>query len=192
MNKKVAIVLCLVALVILTATIAVICCQRQHEKNGTYIIQNNDTTENLDTITTTTTLEIPRKQKNNILEETNEICQELIHEEQSTEGHRVKQYREEQLIGEWINGTRHELYRADGSGKKWDTSDDIMEDEAQTFVWSMTANRIEMLFPMELGVVVPRVRYISYIDSANMIQSNDYGEIVRYKRKDGKLEMVLN
>ncbi len=46
----------------------------------------------------------------------------------------------ELIVGRWKTDAAEpyfEVYNANGSGKMWDTADDVQEDEADTFDWTM-------------------------------------------------------
>ena len=46
------------------------------------------------------------------------------------------------LVGRWstADGGHFEVYNADGTGHMWDPADDVQEEEADTFEWSIDAN----------------------------------------------------
>lgn len=48
----------------------------------------------------------------------------------------------ELIVGRWktANGGHFEVYNSDGTGKMWDPADDVYEDEADTFTWSIDSN----------------------------------------------------
>ena len=41
------------------------------------------------------------------------------------------------LIGKWESDGEYYRYDADGTGVTWDTKEDVHEDEAQAFKWSL-------------------------------------------------------
>lgn len=48
----------------------------------------------------------------------------------------------ELITGRWktADGGHFEVYQADGTGKMWDPAEDVQEDEADTFDWSIDDN----------------------------------------------------
>lgn len=45
----------------------------------------------------------------------------------------------ELIVGRWMtaDGGHYEVYNSNGTGKMWDPADDVQEDEADTFDWTM-------------------------------------------------------
>ena len=79
------------------------------------------------------------------------------------------------LVGEWQNGTEHEVYYSDGTGKMWDTSEDITREEAQTFEWSLDSNMLTIICKLKLGGVVPKRYVVTFADDENLSYSNHFG-----------------
>lgn len=52
----------------------------------------------------------------------------------------------ELVVGRWRthDGGHYEVYYAGGTGKMWDPADDVQEDEADTFDWSIDENNKTM------------------------------------------------
>ena len=63
------------------------------------------------------------------------------------------------VIGRWktADGGHFEVYNADGTGKMWDPADDVNEDEADTFTWTINESDQTMIqivtFQSGAGVV---------------------------------------
>lgn len=79
------------------------------------------------------------------------------------------------LVGEWTNGTEHELYMADGTGTRWDDAEDVYREEAQQFRWTMDSNRLNLMFHLALGAVVPRQYLVTFADDENLVYKDAYG-----------------
>jgi hypothetical protein len=47
------------------------------------------------------------------------------------------------LIGEWQSGTLHEKYLEGGTGSSWDTGDDVTEEEAMPFTWTLDGSNLQ-------------------------------------------------
>lgn len=79
------------------------------------------------------------------------------------------------LTGVWKNGNLHQLYRSDGTGLRWDESDDVGRTEGLAFSWVMDSNCLTMLFPMRLGGVVPKEYLVTYADDESLVYKDAYG-----------------
>lgn len=79
------------------------------------------------------------------------------------------------LVGEWLRGSEHEHYMADGSGNRWDTGDDIDRWEAQTFSWTMDSNLLTMKYTMSLGGIVVRQYVVTFVDDETLVYRDAYG-----------------
>ncbi len=78
------------------------------------------------------------------------------------------------MVGEWQRETLHEIYYADGSGRYWDTNDDVSREEAQSFMWTMDSNLLLMEIPMELGGVLYRQYVVTFVDDETMVYRDRY------------------
>lgn len=96
-------------------------------------------------------------------------------------------YTPEQVVGEWVIGTLHEIYKADGSGMAWDVGEDVQAHEAKAFSWTLEENRLTAYYPIAVGGVVPQVSYVTLVDSVQMVRRNDYGEVFHYRRAPQEL-----
>lgn len=79
------------------------------------------------------------------------------------------------LSGEWKNGNLHQQYRSDGTGLRWDEADDVSHSEGQAFSWVMDCNCLTMIFPMELGGVVPKEYVVTFADEETLVYRDAYG-----------------
>lgn len=59
----------------------------------------------------------------------------------------------ELVIGRWktSDGGHYEVYNSDGTGKMWDPKDDVTEDEADTFDWSIVGNKLTQIIHFNAG-----------------------------------------
>lgn len=80
------------------------------------------------------------------------------------------------LIGEWQCGTKHEEYCADGTGRMWDTAEDVGSDEAIRFEWSLDSNLLSIVCKMKMGGVVPKHYLVTFADEENLSYKNIYEE----------------
>jgi hypothetical protein len=50
----------------------------------------------------------------------------------------------------------HYTYTADGNGSTWDTKDDVWEEEAQKYTWTLSKSELTQIHIMEIGGNVPK------------------------------------
>ena len=55
------------------------------------------------------------------------------------------------LIGKWRSGTLYYRYDEEGKGVSWDEKDDIYEEEAQAFTWTLVKSELTHYEIMEMG-----------------------------------------
>ncbi|TVR42994.1 MAG: hypothetical protein EA394_02220 [Bacteroidia bacterium] len=79
------------------------------------------------------------------------------------------------LTGKWQSGTLFYRYFSDGSGYTWDTSDDVTEEEAQDFTWTLVKSELTHLHIMEIGGVVPRVYTVTELTATTLKYRDDFG-----------------
>ena len=85
------------------------------------------------------------------------------------------------LYGKWQEGSVFERYDETGFGATWDTHDDITEEEAQPFKWTLEGTT---LIHEHIGtfVIVPKVYTINTLSDSQLIYSDDYGNTHYYSR----------
>jgi hypothetical protein len=73
------------------------------------------------------------------------------------------------LIGKWQSGTLYDRYFADGKGYTWDLDDDVQEDEAQHFTWTLEKSVLTQIHIMETGGgLIPKVYTVTELSSARL------------------------
>lgn len=79
------------------------------------------------------------------------------------------------LYGRWQEGSVFERYDETYLGATWDVNDDVSEEEAQLFKWSLEGST---LIHEHIGtfVTVPKVYTITTLTSSSLIYSDDYGK----------------
>lgn len=87
----------------------------------------------------------------------------------------VPAFKPEQMLGEWVCGTLHEVYRSDGSGTSWDTSDDVLPEEGLGFTWKMGNGVLIDSYKIDMGGLVPDVSIIVKLDSTQMLRRDYIG-----------------
>lgn len=84
----------------------------------------------------------------------------------------AQDYDESLLIGRWVEGTEYYRYDNGHTGVSWDTGDDVSEDEALPFTWSLSGNRLIHYHTMEGGQVVPQAYTLTGL-SASVLEYHD-------------------
>lgn len=79
------------------------------------------------------------------------------------------------LTGKWQSGTLFYKYAADGTGHTWDTSDDVTEDEAQNFTWTLVESELTHIHILEMGGTVPKMYTVTELTSSTLKYHDDFG-----------------
>ena len=77
-------------------------------------------------------------------------------------------YDETLLFGKWKSGTLYYKYMSDGSGKTWDTADDVTEAEAQSFTWTLVHSELTHIHIMQMGTTVPKVYTVTELTATTL------------------------
>lgn len=72
------------------------------------------------------------------------------------------------LIGKWKSGTVYERYDANKSGATWDTSDDVTEEEAQAFTWTLEKDQLEQIHIILNGGNVPKTYVVTVLNASTL------------------------
>jgi hypothetical protein len=86
------------------------------------------------------------------------------------------------IIGKWKSGTLFERYDSNKSGASWDTADDVEEEEAQEFTWTISKDQLEQIHIIENGGRVPKVYTITELTSSSLEYRDAYGEIKSFSK----------
>ena len=70
--------------------------------------------------------------------------------------------------------TRLRLYYADGSGRYWDTKEDVSREEAQSFRWTMDSNLLLLEMRMDMGGVIYRQYVVTFVDDETMVYRDKF------------------
>jgi hypothetical protein len=79
------------------------------------------------------------------------------------------------LVGKWVSGTVFYKYASDYTGGTWDTADDVTEDEAQPFTWSLAKAQLTQIHIMEVGGNIPKVYTVTELTSNSLKYKDDFG-----------------
>ena len=98
------------------------------------------------------------------------------------------------LYGKWQEGSVYERYYASAiervlpngdtvqvNGTTWDVSDDVTEEEAQLFNWTLTGATLKHEH-VGTFVTVPKVYTIIMLSSNNLVYKDDYGVTHHYSK----------
>ena len=99
-------------------------------------------------------------------------------------------YQPSHLYGEWTRGTEHEQYLSDGTGRFWDTGDDVGRGEALQFRWTLDSNVLRMVFSLTMGGVVPQEYLVTFVDDESLVYRDDMGDSYMWdKAADGSSDL---
>jgi len=79
------------------------------------------------------------------------------------------------LIGKWQSGTLFYKYRGGGTGATWDTADDVNEEEAQEFTWTLVNAELTHIHILEIGGSVPKVYTLTELTATSLKYHDDFG-----------------
>jgi hypothetical protein len=79
------------------------------------------------------------------------------------------------LIGKWQSGTLFYKYLEDGTGGTWDTADDVTEEEAQEFTWTLVNDELTQNHILEIGGTVPKLYTVTVLTAATLKYHDDFG-----------------
>ncbi|MBQ2508141.1 MAG: hypothetical protein II532_00030 [Bacteroidales bacterium] len=86
------------------------------------------------------------------------------------------------LVGKWQMGTEYWKYNSDFSGATWDVADDVSEEEAQPFTWTLEDDQLTQLHQMEMGGVVPKVYTVTTLNTTTLTYKDNYSQTFTFKR----------
>jgi len=79
------------------------------------------------------------------------------------------------LIGKWQSGTLFYKYFGDGTGGTWDTADNVLEEEAQEFTWTLVNADLTHIHILEIGGTVPKVYTVTELTATSLKYHDDFG-----------------
>lgn len=80
------------------------------------------------------------------------------------------------LTGKWESGTLFYRYFVDGTGYTWDEGDDVREEEAQDFTWTLVESELTHIHILEIGGTVPKVYTVLELTSTRLVYEDDFGK----------------
>jgi hypothetical protein len=79
------------------------------------------------------------------------------------------------LPGKWESGTMYYRYFSNGDGYSWDEGDDVTEEEAQGFTWTLEHSVLTHIHILEIGGTVPRVYTVTELTPSSLKYEDDFG-----------------
>lgn len=80
------------------------------------------------------------------------------------------------LYGKWRSGTEYYVYQADGMGYTWDEKDDVSEDEAQPFEWTVDNEEMIHIHKAELDFDATMYYIITELTSSTLKYYDAYNK----------------
>lgn len=88
------------------------------------------------------------------------------------------------LYGRWASGTLYEIYNASGNGLTWDESDDVTEEEAQSFTWELEDATLTRYHQMEgSAAVVPKTYTIKTLTATTLVYETSGGKTFTFTKQ---------
>ena len=91
-------------------------------------------------------------------------------------------FNESLLVGKWESGTLYYRYFGSGEGYTWDEGDDVQEDEAQNFTWTLIRSELTHIHILEIGGTVPRAYTVTELSSTSLRYRDDFGRSYSFTR----------
>lgn len=87
------------------------------------------------------------------------------------------------LGGKWLSGTLYEYYAPDGTGYTWDILDDVTEEEAQPFTWTLENATLTQIHKMEMGGNVPKVYTVTKLTATTLEYHDNYDKYYTFTKE---------
>ena len=87
------------------------------------------------------------------------------------------------LSGKWVSGTLYEYYDPAGTGYTWDILDDVTEEEAQPFTWTLEKATLTQIHQMEMGGNIPKIYTVTKLTTTELEYHDDYGKYYSFYRE---------
>ena len=88
----------------------------------------------------------------------------------------------ESLPGKWRQGTVFEKYFTDGNGYTWDESDDVKEEEALKFTWTLEKNSLTQIHLGDMGQKIPKLYTVTELTETDFKYKDDYGKSYSFQK----------
>lgn len=94
-------------------------------------------------------------------------------------------FSEDLLLGKWVEGSEYYRYDSDHTGVTWDVSDDVSEEEALPYSWSLEGDRLTHLHRMNEGQIVPKTYTITKLSATSLKYNDSYGVMHSFSKVMG-------
>lgn len=95
-------------------------------------------------------------------------------------------YDENFLYGKWESGTLYYKYMSDHTGATWDLADDITEEEAMQFTWTLVKDELTHIYVTELSTStkasIPKVYTVVTLTEDRLVYEDDYGKMYSFTK----------
>ena len=88
------------------------------------------------------------------------------------------------LPGKWQEGTLYEHYYSNGDGTTWDIADDVTEEEAQPFTWTLVEDELTQIHIMEMGGKIPKRYTVTVLSATKLSYHDDYNDSHTFTKVD--------
>ena len=90
------------------------------------------------------------------------------------------------MVGVWENDDKpgeYWRYRSDLTGCTWDTSEDVLEEEAQEFTWTLEVKTLTQIHIIEIsGGGIPKVYTVTELTSSSLVYEDSFGNSYYFSR----------
>ncbi len=87
-------------------------------------------------------------------------------------------FEESFLYGKWQSGSLFYKYASDHTGATWDTADDVREEEAMNFTWTLVNAEFTHIYVTEVNATkasIPKVYTVTTLTPSKLVYEDDYG-----------------
>lgn len=88
------------------------------------------------------------------------------------------EFDESLLIGKWVSETLFYRYDNGGTGLSWDTKDDVSEQEAQPFTWTLVKSELTHIHILTMGGGVPKIYKVTELNSERLSYQDNFRSYV--------------
>lgn len=95
-----------------------------------------------------------------------------------------KEVDESLIVGRWqlVGGTEIYKYSSNGTGAFWDPADDVTEDEAQPFTWTLVKTELTHIHIIEMGGNVTKIYTVTELTSTSLKYTDDFDNAYAYTK----------
>lgn len=91
------------------------------------------------------------------------------------------------LYGQWQSGSLFYSYASNHTGKTWDEADDVTEDEAMSFEWSLVNAEFTHIYVTEISASgtkasVPKVYTVTTLTQDTLVYEDDFGKVFSFSK----------